>query len=46
MLNSLLKAAGDVGRIADKLQSQDDSLSRLDAVKEALQILKEVKEEK
>lgn len=45
MLNGLLKAAGQVGRVADTLQSEDPTLPRLEAVQEAFRIVREVHED-
>ncbi len=42
-MKALLKLAGEAGIIADRLQAEDPSLNRLDAVIKALKIQKEVK---
>lgn len=46
LLDELHKATAKVNEIANKLQAEDDTLSRVDAVKEAFKILKEVANEK
>lgn len=46
LLDELHRATAKVNEIANKLQAEDDTLSRVDAVKEAFKILKEVVEEK